>query len=169
MHYHRWRRKSLYKFGSCVSLCLSVRHIFLHIHSSANWTRIFTKPSAYIKFGLQNRLKLSRLVHVTMCMHRAWKRAPYFCTFFATFFHQLFEILKPFLTENEKIDATLEKDIDQMQLFCFIHFFQFSKEVLQNGRNVAKNVKNFTLLTPGGQNMKLRNKCPEIKKIYHVL
>ena len=37
------------------------------------------------------------------------------------------------LLKMKKIDATLEKDIDQMQLFCFINFFQFSKEVLQNG------------------------------------
>ena len=55
------------------------------------------------------------------------------------------------------MDALLKKDIDKTHL-CFIHFFQFSKEVLQNGQNVPKNGQNFSFLTPGGQNMKLRNK-----------
>ena len=48
--------------------------------------------------------------------------------------------------------------------FCFIIFFQFSKEVLQNGQNVPKKNQNSTFFTSGCQNMTLRNKSHEIKK-----
>ena len=63
----------------------------------------------------------------------------------------------------KKRNATLKKIINKTQLFHFIPFFQFSKEVLQNGRKVPKNVKNSTLMTPGGQNMTLRYKCHGIE------
>ena len=85
---------SLYKFCSCLLVCLyisrfvclSVCHIFSNPHRVAKWTWIFTKPSPNIKFGLSNSLKLSRFVHMAVCTHTAWKHAPYFCAFFATFF-----------------------------------------------------------------------------------
>ncbi len=42
-------------------------------------------------------------------------------------------------------------------------------EVVQNGRNVPRMVKKNTLLTPGGQNIELRNRSYEKKKFHHVL
>ena len=112
-------------------------------------------------------------VHVRACRHSAWKHARYFCDFFTTFFWyiccQFLVILKPFPTENEKTEATLQIGIDVAQLFSFIHFFHFGKEVLQNGRNVSKNGQNSTILTPGGQNMQLRNKSHKIKKFPYIL
>ena len=55
-----------------------------------------------------------------------------------------------------------------VQLF-FIFYFQFSKEVLQNGRNIYKNGQNSTFLKSGDQNMTLRNTSHEIKKFFHIL
>ena len=83
--------------------------------------------------------------------------------------YMFFEILRHFLTENEKTEATLQIGIDEAHLFHFLSFFHFSKEVLQNGRNVPKNGQNFTFFTPGGQNMQLRNKIHQIKKFPHIL
>ena len=44
---------------------------------------------------------------------------------FAYFFCQFFDILKPFLTENEKMEATLQIVIDVAHLFGFNFFFPF--------------------------------------------
>ena len=52
--------------------------------------------------------------------------------------------------------------MDNMQLIHFIHFFQFSKKILQN---VPKKGQNSTLFTFGGQNMTLRNTSHKMKKI----
>ena len=46
-----------------------------------------------------------------------------------------------------------------MHFFCFINFFQFSKEVLQNGQNVAQQIQNSTIFNLGVQN------SHEIKKV----
>ena len=86
-----------------------------------------------------------------------------FLGFFCYFLFVLFFILVPFLTENEKM-AALQIGMNETQLFCFIHFFQFIKEVLQNCQNVPKKDQNSTCFTSGGQNMTLRHKSPEIKK-----
>ena len=48
--------------------------------------------------------KLFGSVHMPVCMNSNWKRAPFFCAFFATIFGHFF-ISKLFLTENEKVDA----------------------------------------------------------------
>ncbi len=49
------------------------------------------------------------------------------------FFMSSAAILKPFLTENEKMEAIHQIGIDEVQLFHFINFFLSVKEVLQNG------------------------------------
>ena len=124
-----------------LSIRLSVRYVFSNPHRVAKWTLIFNKPSAYIKFGLQNSLKLSRQVHVPVCMHM----------------HPTFVPLLLFLPlswlKMKKNEATLQIGMDKTQLFCFIHFFQFSKELLKNGWNVPKKGQNSTFYTLGGQNM----------------
>ena len=48
--------------------------------------------------------------------------------------------------------------------FLLFIFFNFSKELLQNGRSVYTNVQN-SFFTPGDQDMKLRNKSNEMKKM----
>ena len=53
--------------------------------------------------------------------------------------------------------------MDKMQLFHFIHFFQFSKEDHQNGQNVPKKGQNSIFFTFGGQNMTLKNKSHKMK------
>ena len=59
---------------------------------------------------------------------------------FFYFFGPFFDILKPFLTENEKTEAKFQISIDESHLFHFIHFFPF-----QSGRpsKWPKCVKNF--------------------------
>ena len=87
---------SLYKFGSCLFTCLFVcpfvRYVFCYVfsmdHGSAKSSQNFTKPSAYVKFGLPSCFKLFEPVHVPACMHSAWKRARDFCLlFWSVFLH----------------------------------------------------------------------------------
>ena len=96
-----------------------------------------------------------------------------FVTFLLLFLVYLFSFFGHFETfpywKWKKTEATLLKGIHVAQLFVFIHFFHFGKEVLQNGRNVSKNCQNSTILTPGVQNMQLRNKSHKIKKFPHIL
>ena len=71
------------------------------------------KPSKLQKTDTKRRKKGTKVVcmftlAVRARMHSTSKRAHYFCAFFPTFLCQFFEILKPFLTENEKTEATLK-------------------------------------------------------------
>ena len=50
---------------------------------------------------------------------------PIFLVIFLTFWISSAAILKPFLTENEKTEATFQIGIDDAQLFHFIIFFPF--------------------------------------------
>ena len=75
-------------------LCPFVCRIFSNPNWVAKWSRIFTKPSPNIKFGLPNSFKFSRLVPVPMYKDSAWKCAPYllFCYFFHKFFLKLWSL-----------------------------------------------------------------------------
>ena len=84
-----------------------------------------------------------------------------FCYFFVSFFFN-FDLF-PY-SKWKKNEAALQIVMDKTQLFSFIHFFQFSKELLQNGQNVPKKGQNSKLFTFRGQNMTLRNKSIEIQK-----
>ena len=78
---------SLYKFGSCPfcpSNTFSVHYVFICMHRIAKWSPNFTKPTAYVMFGLPSCFKLFETVP--------------FCYFFLS----VFVILKHFLPENEK-------------------------------------------------------------------
>ena len=128
----------------CLFVCLRVTKVTLFscIHSTSKWSPNFTKPSAYVKFGLQSCFKLFGSVHVPACTHSAWNRARYFCLLFC----QFFDILKPFLTENEKTETTLQIGIDEAHLFDFIHFFPFHSGRPSKWPKCVKNVKKSTFL-----------------------
>ena len=68
----------------CLSACLFVC-LFSGIQSAAKRSPKFTKPSAYVKFGLLRLLTMLWAVHVPVCTHSTQKHARYFCVFFASF------------------------------------------------------------------------------------
>ena len=133
----------------CPFVCLFVR---LSITFSSNppisvkslWN--FTKPSTYVNVSLPNSLKMLQPVHITVCTHNTGKHAAYLCAFFATFL-SVFSNFEAFPVWNwKKNEAAFQIGMEKTQLFRFIHFFQFSKEVLHNGWNVPKNGQNSTFL-----------------------
>ena len=89
------------------------------------------------------------------------------CNFGIKYFD--FEILKHFLTENEKKQDMLPKRINKTQLLPFLCLFLFSQKILQNGLNGSKNCQNTTFFTPGGQNMKLWNESQFFEILKHFL
>ena len=127
----------------CVMVVTKSVTCMTHLNISAKWSQIFTKTSANINIGLESRLKLFTGACVHARTHSVRKRARYFCAFFPTFLCQFFEILKPFLTENEKNEATLKENIDKTQLFYFINFFPTSLEACMTHVNVRAPVISF--------------------------
>ena len=99
--------------------------------------------------------------HVKMCTLLQLLIWPLFC--------QFFKVLNPFLTENEKIEATFHIGIDKAHFFHFTHFFPFQSGFLQNSRNVQKNYQNSTFLPSGAQNMNLRTKSHKINFFCQML
>ena len=91
------------------------------------------KLSVYIRICLLSLLiKLVQVhVHVCMCMRACAAHenvhstiVPFILLFLISFL-SVSDILKSFLTENENTEATFKTGINEMQLFSFIHFFQF--------------------------------------------
>ena len=70
----------------CPSIHLSICYDFSCIHIATKWNPNFTKPSAYVKFGLPSCFKLFGPVHMTVCMYSTWKCAYYFWLLFCLFF-----------------------------------------------------------------------------------
>ena len=56
-----------------------------------------------------------------------------------------------------------------VKLFCLSRIGPEAYRSGPKAQHVPKNGKKSTFLTPGGQNMQLRNKSHEIKKFHHVL
>ena len=98
-----WRiGSSLYKFGSWLIICLFVCPFVRPLRfSNRSWlVQINLKlhqTFTFVKFGLRSCFKLFGTVHPPACTHSAWNRARHFCLLF-----YFFDILNPFLTENEK-------------------------------------------------------------------
>ena len=160
------------KVGSCPFVChrfvrFSVHHVFLHIHSSVNWSPNLIKLSAYVQFDLLSWFITFGVMYVPVAqpVKTCTLLLYIFCYFFCKFF---LEVLKPILTENENMEATLTNYIDKSQFFCFFIFTNSVRKSYEMAKMCPKIVKN-SFFNPGGQNMTLRNKSHEIKKFCHVL
>ena len=66
---------------------------------------------------------------------------------------QFFEILKHFLTENEKTEAMLLKRIEKTQLLPFVWFFPLQSENPPKRPKCVQKWSKYNFFTPGGQNM----------------
>ena len=136
--------------------CLSVCHVFYHKCD-------ITQYLSQMKWDLQETFKvcqdLSPELIKNVCAHACVRMHTQrvkmcsqllclFCNFFVIFICLFLVILKPFLTENEKIRWPHLKKVSTRCNFLVLGiFFHFSKEILQNGWNMYKNYQNSTFLT----------------------
>ena len=132
----------------CLSAWLTVRlydrYAFSSDCDSAKSIRNFTKPSAYVKFGLPSCFKLFGPLHVPACTHSAWNRAHYFFLLFYQFWH--FEAIPYWKWKNWGHTPDRSRRGAPFSFYSF--FFHFSNKVLQNGCNVPKMVKQNPLFYP---------------------
>ena len=78
--------------------------------------------------------------HARTHAHQAQMFMQFWHLFF-TFSEHFFKFWSFSLLKRKKLTPHLKKDMNKLQFFYFIMFFQFSKEVHQNGRKVPKNWK----------------------------
>ena len=134
----------------CFSVCNKC-NTFLCPYSTTKWSPKFTKPSAYVKFGLPSCFNC---LGQCTCPHARTVREKVQAIFGYSFL-SVFDIWKPFLTENEKkTEATFKKGIDKTQLFPISVWKSFKWP------KCVQILSKFNFFfTPGGLNMIFRNKC----------
>ena len=123
---------SLYKFGSCLFVRLFVRYVLSCFFNGSWLGQIKSKLHQTFSICKVWSPNLFKIVWASprACVHAQRVKSctlflPIFLVICLTFSMSSAAILKPFLTENEKTEATLQIGIDDAQLFHFINFFPF--------------------------------------------
>ena len=128
-----WRMgSSLYKFDSWLSGCP-----FSYVFFIGSWLgQITSDPHQTFSICIVWSPELFKIVWASprACVHA--QRVKLCMLFLPTFFCQFFDILKHFLTENEKNLGHISGRYQLGTFFILFPFFLFSQEDLQNGRNV---------------------------------